>query len=460
MLGIPHPYLTTTLPGVGGVVKQYPEDFIVEEVPLYSACGSGEHAYFEIEKTDLSTPEALERLSKHLGVAPREFGYAGLKDRKGITRQVISVARVDPEKLTALNIPQLKVLWVRLHSNKLRIGHLRGNRFRVRIRDIAPGSETRTEQIIEQILAILVEKGVPNYYGPQRFGNRGDAQRVGRAFLKRDDRAAVRRILGYPSVSENNPHVVRAREHFMAGEWQHAHDSFPGSYREERRLLQYLLQAGENYAGARKRLSDTSRKLYSTAYQSYLFNLALSERLRRADGNLRVLFAGDMAYLHRNGALFYVTDPAKEEARTASFEISPSGPIFGKKMPVPDGIEGDVERQILELEGIRAADFHQLLPRLKLEGGRRPFRVRVEDLSWRLDQADLCLEFFLPKGSYATTLLREIMKNDVVPAGFYEEGEAEKYDLWRPVDSPEEGSPEEGLYPTQDPGPTEEDEDS
>ncbi len=428
MLGIPHPYLTAALGGVGGTIKQSPEDFIVEEVPLYTPSDQGEHTYFEIEKTDLSTPEALERLSRALHINVREFGYAGLKDRKGITRQVMSIAHVPPEEVAKLEIPQLKILWARLHTNKLRVGHLRGNRFRVWVRGIAPGSLP----LAEEILGVLARKGVPNFYGPQRFGNRGDAHRVGRAFLRKDDRSAIRRILGHPSLTEHNPHVVRARESFMAGDWKEALQAFPGSYREERRLLVYLLDAGENYEGAKRKLNDSSRKLYFTAFQSFLFNVCLSYRIQRSEGELGRLFEGDLAFLHRNGAVFNVEDPEKEAARSGTFEISPSGPIFGMKMPLPAGMEGELEGSVLEREGLRPEDFHCLMPRLRLEGGRRPYRVRMEDLVTRLEGSDLYLEFFLPKGSYATTVLREMTKNEVVPEAFYEDGDEERYSLWRP----------------------------
>lgn len=432
MLGIPHPYLTAELPGVGGSIKERLEDFIVEEVPLYTPCDQGEHTYFEVEKTDLSTPEALERLSRFLRVPVREFGYAGLKDRKGITRQTFSIAHVAPELLSGCEIPQLRVLWARLHTNKLRIGHLRGNRFRVWVRGIDVGRAG----LIGDILGVLQTKGVPNYYGPQRFGNRGDAHRVGRSFLKRDDRAAIRRILGHPSSTERNPHVVEARQLFMAGDLNGAITAFPSSYREERRLLAYLLDAGENYEGAKRRLADSTRKLYYTAYQSFLFNVILSRRLQRAGGDLGQLFPGDLAYLHRNGAVFSVLEVEKEVARAMAFEISPSGPIFGMKMPHPSGLEGELEGLLLAEEGLQSTDFHQLMQRLHLEGGRRPFRVRVEDLSWRVEGQDIALEFFLPKGSYATTVLREITKSEAVPDAFYAEGDEERLGLWRPPSIP------------------------
>jgi tRNA pseudouridine13 synthase len=438
MLGIPHPYLTAELGGVGGRMKDSPEDFVVEEVPLYTACGEGEHTYFEVEKRDLSTPEALERLSRALLLPTKDIGYAGLKDRKGVTRQVLSIGGVAPDRILALDIPQLKVLWARLHRNKLRVGHLRGNRFRIWVRDVQPNCGP----LVDQIFAVLLLRGVPNYFGPQRFGNRGDAHRIGRAFLLRDDAAAIRRILGHPSETEHNPHVVRARQHFMAGELDDALASFPSSYREERKLLEYLREAGENYEGARKRLGESTRKLYFTAYQSYLFNLVLSARLRRVNGNLGRLLEGDLAFLHRNGAVFRVENPEQEQPRADAFELSPSGPIFGMKMPSPMGAAGDMEREVVDLEGVTLKDFHQLMPKFRLEGGRRPLRVKMEDLVWRLEgNCDLYVEFFLPKGSYATTVLREVLKNENVPESFYEDGAETKHGLWRPPASA--GSPEQ-----------------
>ena len=218
----------------------------------------------------------------------------------------------------------------------------------------------------------------------------------------------------------------------MNGDWQKALAAFPVTFREERRLLEYLLEAGQNYAGAKKRIREAHRKLYFSAYQSYLFNLALARRIKGGVGELRRLHQGDVAYLHKNGALFLVDDPAREEARAARFEISPTGPIFGKRMLAPLGLQAGIEREILAAEGVQPTDFHQLMPKLRLDGGRRPFRVRVEDLQWRIEGTDLHVEFFLPKGCYATTVLRELMKCDKVPEAYYEEGEEEKHGLWRP----------------------------
>lgn len=414
MVGIPHRYLTRDLPGIGGTLKEDIEDFFVEEVPLYTPCGSGEHTYFEIEKRDVTTPEALQRLSRQLRRDVRDFGFAGLKDRKAVSRQTFSISGVPPETIEALEIPQITVLWARRHLNKLRVGHLQGNRFRIRARHVREDAAER----LEPILLRIRRHGFPNYFGPQRFGVRGDSQWIGRALLRRDDRAAVRRILGCPAETERNPEVVRGRFCFEQYRWSEALETFPPWYREERRLLRYLLTAGENYSGARKRLRPDVVKLYFTAYQSYLFNLCLEKRLEQTGLELSALFTGDIAVLHRNGACFRVEEPDALAERVAIFEISPSGPIFGKRMLLPDGPQADIERDVLQGQDLVHSEFHQIGPRFHLQGGRRTLRAQVEKLEWRLEDRDLFLEFFLRKGSYATTFLRELMKNDEPAPGF------------------------------------------
>jgi tRNA pseudouridine13 synthase len=417
MIGIPHRYLTQELPGVGGIIRARLEDFVVEEVPLYTPCGKGEHVYFEVEKRDLSTLEALEWIGARLGREIRDFGYAGLKDRKGITRQTFSIAGVAPEDIQRLEIPKVRILRVERHSNKLRVGHLRGNRFEIRVRGVAPEARERVAGIVDRIL----ELGIPNYFGPQRFGNRGDAQWVGRALLRHDPASAVRRILGAPAPTENNPNVVAARFLFLQYRWHEALERFPSSYREERRILQYLLRAGEKYDSAVGLLRPEVLRLYHSAFQSLLFNVVLERRLEVASGDLGRLCLGDVAILHRNGAVFRVEDPEAEAPRAARFEISPSGPIFGKNTLHPSGVEGEIESGVLGEHGLRAEDFHQLQQRCQLDGGRRPLRVPVADLDWTVDDEGLFLKFFLPKGSYATTFLRELMKNETVPPDYLED---------------------------------------
>lgn len=411
--GIPNAYLTSTCPGIGGRLKEEFEDFIVEEVPLYPATGEGEHVYFQIEKTDVSTIEAVERLARALGRDAREFGFAGLKDRRGVTRQVLTIDRVDPERVRAVEVSGVRVLSAERHRNKLRIGHLRGNRFRIRLRDVEPDPER-----IRTILDVLVDRGLPNWFGPQRFGVRGEAQWIGRALVAGDDRDAVRRLLGHPAVEEGNADVVAARWLFEQYRWTEAFERLPGAYRDERRVIDHLLHRGEDWTGARRRLGKRMTRFYAAAFQSWLFNRVLDRRLELEGGDLGRLRSGDLAFLHRNGAVFLVDDPETLVERSRALEISPSGPLFGRRMPNPGGEIARLEEAVLSEQGLSLRDFDSLERLCDLGGERRPIRVPVADLDWRLEERDLVLGFFLPKGSYATSLVRELMKNDEVPGGF------------------------------------------
>ncbi|WP_432822691.1 tRNA pseudouridine(13) synthase TruD, partial [Trichloromonas sp.] len=131
-------YLTATVPGTGGTIKESPEDFLVEEIPLYPPCGEGEHLYLLVEKEGVSTHDMLHRLAKALKVKEREIGYAGLKDAKARTRQTVSITGVKPEQVKALEFEDIRILDARFHGNKLRLGHLAGNRFTIRLRRVAP----------------------------------------------------------------------------------------------------------------------------------------------------------------------------------------------------------------------------------------------------------------------------------------------------------------------------------
>ena len=138
MLNWQIPYLTAALPGVGGVIRVEIEDFVVEEVPAYEPCGEGEHTFFGVEKRDISTMMLIREIAQALGVSEREISSAGLKDTRAIARQTLCVQWVPPEKIMALDVPKARVLWAKRHTNKLRSGHLRGNRFTLRIRDVVP----------------------------------------------------------------------------------------------------------------------------------------------------------------------------------------------------------------------------------------------------------------------------------------------------------------------------------
>jgi tRNA pseudouridine13 synthase len=183
------PLSTEELPGCGGATREL-EDFVVEELPAYLPCGEGEHCFALVEKRDLTTPQAIAALCKALGLQQSEAGYAGLKDRRAVTRQWVSLFRADPQKLRGLELPGLRVLEAGLHRNKLRTGHLRGNRFVITLRGVTAGGLERAHAILER----LVAEELPNYFGEQRFGRQGDNAEAGLRLLRGEGKPVRERV--------------------------------------------------------------------------------------------------------------------------------------------------------------------------------------------------------------------------------------------------------------------------
>jgi tRNA pseudouridine13 synthase len=397
-------YLTAEIPGTGGIIKERPEDFLVEEIPAYQPGGQGEHCFAVIEKRGIATLEALRRISKALGVQERDLGYAGMKDAVGVTRQTVSIPRVAPETVLALQIPGISVLSAVRHGNKLRLGHLKGNRFRIRVRGVSEGALPRAAEVI----AVLEHKGVPNRFGSQRYGVQGNSHRIGAAVLRGDFREAVDALIGDPAqVSDERWRTAIGA--YRRGEIAESLALFPGHFRVERELLTRLVQRPDAFDKAFNTVQPRMKRLYLSAFQSSLFDLVLDARLDR----LGEVAAGDIAFKHENGACFLVQDPAAEQVRAQHFEISATGPMFGCTMMEPGGAQQELEQGVLSYEGLTPASFN-LPGALRMDGERRPLRVQLSEAEVAEEEGDLIVSFSLPRGSYATCVLAEIMKTDAL----------------------------------------------
>ncbi len=395
-------YLTAEIAGTGGTIKGTPEDFLVEEIAAYQPSGQGEHCYATIEKRGIATLEALRRISKALGVQERDIGYAGMKDAVGVTRQTISIPRVAPEKVLALQIPGVSVLSAVLHGNKLRLGHLKGNRFVIRVRGVVPEAAARAGEAI----AVLEKRGVPNRFGSQRYGVQGNSHRIGAAVLRGDFKDAVDTLIGDPAAvsDERWRHAIEA---YRRGEIAESLALFPGHFRVERELLGRLVQRPDAFDRAFNSVQPRMKRLYLSAFQSSLFDRVLESRLDR----LEEIAEGDIAFKHENGACFLVQDAAAELGRAQGFEISATGPMFGCTMMEPEGAQQELERATLEGEGLTPASFN-LPGALRMEGERRPLRVQLAGAAVAEQDGDLVVSFSLPRGSYATCVMSEIMKTE------------------------------------------------
>jgi len=400
--------LTANVPGTGGQIKLHDTDFVVEEVPLYEAGGTGSHTYAFIEKRGIGTREAIDRIARAVGVPGRHVGSAGLKDVHAVTRQWISIEHVGPERFAKLDLPNISILDVTRHTNKLKPGHLAGNRFIVRLRQMTmPIAEA--VRTAEQVLAILAQKGLPNYFGPQRFGNRDDNHLLGKAVIRDDAQAFVNLFLGSAQEEIDSPATVRARTLYDEGHYQEALSAWPGQQQEQCRALRALVKSQGDKKRAYYAVDKHLKGFFVSAYQSEVFNRVLAARMPAIDA----LLLGDMAYKHVNGASFTVEDPVVEQPRCERFEISPTGPLFGQRTKRLTGPAGDIENPILETEGLGEDQFRQM-KRLGARGGRRPLRVQPKNANVAPGEDDsgpyLELRFDLPPGSYATTLITEITK--------------------------------------------------
>ncbi len=334
---------------------------------------------------------------------PGNIGSAGLKDAQAVPRQTLSIDLVTPEAVAALNLSNIKILSVARHKNKLKTGHLAGNRFVIRVRGVEPAAQAPAEAILSR----LADTGVPNFFGEQRFGRRNNTHRLGEALVREDPAMFVAEYLGQP-LPQEAPHLQAARQLIEEKRWDEALDIWPRELTEERKAVVAILKANGNPEAALRPIDKKMRSFFVSAFQSHLFNQLLEGRLP----HLAQLMDGDVAYIHSKGAAFVVENAAIEQPRADSFEISPSGPMFGTKTLMAEGEPGRREWQMLEQYQLSAEDFK--VDGLKIRGERRPYRFQLKQPRLWWDEG-LMVSFELEPGTYATTVMAEIMKNGDEP---------------------------------------------
>lgn len=342
------PYLTSALAGTAGNLRTVDDDFVVDEELPYAPSGAGDHVFARIEKRGATTPDAARALARALGVHERDVGVAGMKDRRAVTRQWLSLPPpVTPEQVLAVTqLPGLRVLEAVRHPHKLRTGHVRANRFVLRVRGVTEGAESAVERARAILAALSRPPGAPNWYGEQRFGKDGDNAARGRALV-----------------------------------------------------------TGERRPGRDRRLD----RLMVSALQSQLFNDWLTARL--ADGLYDRVLAGDVLH-KRGGGMFLCEDAATDQARLDAGEVVVTGPMFGERMRLPGTATPAAEREaaVLERAGVPREAFASV--RAIAEGTRRDAAIEVRDAAvTAVDGSTLEVCFTLPGGAYATAVMREIMKD-------------------------------------------------
>lgn len=325
-------------PAGTGVIRKKPEDFQVIENLGYQPTGEGEHLFLVIQKQNRTTNEVAAMLGRQAGVRKRNVSFAGMKDKEALTTQAFSIhmpGMPDPD-LRDLESDELRILDCKRHRRKIRRGSLRGNRFVLRVRDVSAD-----RQLVQQRVSEVKRFGTPNFFGPQRFGNRG----------------------------EN----LRQAERLFKGEM----------------------------AGIDRQL----RSILLSSVRAWLFNLVLAERVRRADWN-KVL-DGDVMLLAGSNRQFLATEDLELlQRRLEAFDINPSAPLCGSKSR-----SLETRNEAAQVEQVLSGHEFWLegLERFGLKEDRRSLRLVASGLEHKWQGDDLILSFSLPAGSYATTLLREIV---------------------------------------------------
>ena len=336
--------------------KQSKDDFVVTEVPLYEFSGEGEHLIIKFRKKDLATWDALTIIAKSVGCRVRDIGYAGLKDKNAMTIQYISIHRNFEEKINDFNHPQIKILEKTYHNNKIKIGHLKGNKFFIRLKRVM----THHNRKLQDALQAIATNGMPNYFGFQRFGIEGDNYKKGEAIIKGELKVKDRKL----------------------------------------------------------------NKMYQNAYQSYLFNGWLSKRIeiskiidsfeakeiaeklnlsvetikevQKQSHPLKVL-KGDVFNHYPYGKLFHIENITEEAEKFFAHDRVPTGLLSGDKtkFAIDDALKFEEE----------------FIKPTKENGSRRFAWIFPQDISseYKEEKNWFELSFELPKGSYATELISELL---------------------------------------------------
>ncbi len=331
------------------------DNFVVEEIPLYPFAHTGEWLMLKIRKKDLTTPEMIKRISQKTGISQREIGYAGLKDKDGMTIQWISVPRKHREKINAFEDRQIKILEQDLHRNKLKIGHLKGNRFFVRLKKVLPVDAKKIDNVLKEIK----KYGMPNFFGYQRFGKFGDNFEQAKELINGEKFIKNRRL---------EKLLISSYQSKLFNDWL-----------RERINLSNIFDLSE-------------KELKMAGYSAEIIKFVKNQK------HPFKLLPGDVMSHYPFGRLFYLEEDESE--RFLKKDIVPTGLMPGKKAMRARDYAGEIEEK-----------YDELIP---ANGDRRAAWIfpEIEEKKYLKDFAQYEISFILPKGSYATVLL-DILKEGI-----------------------------------------------
>ncbi len=417
----------TDTPGVGGKLKKYPEDFRVEElIDLFDET-EGDYSIAKVWARNWETNRLIKKLADCLNISTRDIDFSGTKDKRAITVQWMSF-KAPPERLKQLSINDVEIQDIFTSHRSLNIGIHRGNSFEILIRDLDVDKEEALKRADGTGKKIKKEGGFPNWFGVQRFGTmRPVTHTMGKKITQGDFKGAVRTYVGSPQECENEECYNARKRLEDTWDFEKAFDEFPNYLTFERRMIRHLKENPENYVSALKTLPHNLLMMFIHAYQSYLFNKMVSLRLKK-DLPLNDTLVGDIILptdkvgLPNKDTEVLVNERNLEKASTMvrDGKAFVSALLFGHKSRYSEGEQGEIERKIIEDEGVKKEDF--IIPEISSissTGTRRSILAPAKDLRWDLQGEALKINVSLNKGTYATTLLREFMKHPSDKAHLY-----------------------------------------
>ena len=415
-------FYATSTPPVTGTVKAEADDFLVREISSYPLpTPEGPFTVLRVRSRNWEQHELAARLGAALGLPRHAISWAGTKDRRAVAERLLSYRGHPPER--AVDLPDVEVLEAYRARDGLSLGHHYGNSFVIRITGLLP-SDRASERFQTAADELRTAGSVPNFFGPQRFGEvRPVTHLVGQALVAGDTAAAVEVYLaGLPEVSDETGRTARLR-------YAETHDAraalaeFPSAYRFERMILERLAR-GASPESALRALSRELRLLFVHAVQSWLFNLWVSARAEAAVPLDEPQVGDTLLRVARDG-----TTPSRDPVPVGTENLTEcretvrrgrarvAGPLIGYETRRPAGGPGEWYDQVLEATGVRPTGFRlPSFPELASAGAWRPVTLPTPPIGIRLeDSGALVVAFALPKGSYATVVLRELLKPGAGP---------------------------------------------
>ncbi len=413
----------TDTPGTGGKVKRECQDFLVEEISRFPPRDdAGRFVIAKVTSENWETNRLIRVLSHQLGISRYRIGFAGTKDKRAITSQLMSF-EAPLGSVQGISVHQVTIADAYRAKKNMTIGDLIGNRFRIRVRDCALEGEQLRSTVAATVSELDKLRGFPNFFGVQRFGSlRPITHIVGKHIIKGEFEKAAMAYAANPVPAENEE--AREARRFI----QETHDfseglnRLPKALMFERIVVGHLAQRPDDFPGAIMAMPRNLQMMFVHAYQSYLFNRILSERIRRGMP-LNEPLVGDVVLpvdkdgLPDHDKYIPVTkanlDLVATQVRNGRAYVSVV--LFGSESELAKGVPGEIEAAIVATEGIDRQDFIvPIIPECSSTGSRREIVAKYSELSYSVNYRDLEIGLALGKGCYATTFLREIMKVDAI----------------------------------------------